>query len=221
MANHNKLYKEKEYWDHRYENEDSYDWFKSYDDFKNVLKDHMDKNDKILILGCGNSPFSLDLYKDGYKNVTNVDYSTVCIENMKQKYQNLSEMSWYVMDITNLQFEASTFDVVIDKGTLDALLVEENDVWNISETAFETMEAVLRNVSTVLKVGGRFVSITFSQPHFRKKILARSKFNWDVQTFSIGDSGCFEYFLYVMTKGKELSKEDKQFELKSKQSRSE
>jgi len=41
------------------------------------------------------------------------------MERMRSKYP---EMSWEVMDVRHLDFEASTFVVAIDKGTLDAML---------------------------------------------------------------------------------------------------
>jgi EEF1A lysine methyltransferase 4 len=35
---------------------------------------------RILVLGCGNAEFSEDLYDAGYKNVINVDISSVVID---------------------------------------------------------------------------------------------------------------------------------------------
>lgn len=48
----------KEYWDTRYNNEPpghEFDWFKDYDDLAPILNDILLHNDKILMLGCGNS----------------------------------------------------------------------------------------------------------------------------------------------------------------------
>ncbi|XP_062337844.1 EEF1A lysine methyltransferase 4 [Osmerus eperlanus] len=61
-------------------------------------------------------------------------------------------------------------------------------------------------VSRVLKPGGRFLSITFAQPHFRKRLYARRCFGWSVHHHTYGEG--FHYFLYVLTKGEELSPED-------------
>jgi hypothetical protein len=41
-------------------------------------------------------------------------------------------MTWKVMDILNMTYEPETFDVVLEKGSLDALMVHERDPWNIS-----------------------------------------------------------------------------------------
>ncbi|XP_037537245.1 microtubule-associated protein 6 [Nematolebias whitei] len=65
---------------------------------------------------------------------------------------------------------------------------------------------VKTKISRCLKPGGRFVSITFAQPFFRKRLYARSVYNWSIKQHSYGEG--FQYFLFVMTKGEELSPED-------------
>lgn len=61
-------------------------------------------------------------------------------------------------------------------------------------------------VSRVLKPSGRFISVTFAQPHFRKRLYARVEYDWSIQQHTYGQG--FHYFLYLLTKGEELSKED-------------
>lgn len=58
----------------------------------------------------------------------------------------------------------------------------------------------------MLKPSGRFVSVTFAQPHFRKRLYARAEYGWSIQHHTYGQG--FHYFLYVLTKGEELSQED-------------
>jgi hypothetical protein len=36
----------------------------------------------VLVLGCGNSPFSAALYDAGFTNITSIDFSSVVIEKM-------------------------------------------------------------------------------------------------------------------------------------------
>jgi hypothetical protein len=48
----------KEYWESRYDNEaidSDFDWFKEYDDLAPWLEKNIKDEDKILMLGCGNS----------------------------------------------------------------------------------------------------------------------------------------------------------------------
>lgn len=46
-------------------------------------------------------------------------YSSVVIEQMKERHgQKRHDMEWLQMDVRKLAFEASSFDVAIDKGEL-------------------------------------------------------------------------------------------------------
>lgn len=155
---------------------------------------------------------SEELYLDNFVNIVNTDYSPILIEAMKHKYRSLNKMSWLVMDINNLEFENESFDCVIEKGTLDALLVDEKDPWNIGQENLIKIDKILEKVSKILKKGGIFISITFAQPHFRKQLYAHDKFNWSIKLYTVGDT--FHYFIYVMKIGEKLSDIDK--ELNSK-----
>ncbi|XP_067048896.1 EEF1A lysine methyltransferase 4-like [Acropora muricata] len=217
LPDSNSSYKIKEYWDERFSEEDSFEWCKGYSDFKDLLYKHVRKVDRILMLGCGNSRLSEDMYNDGFKNITNIDYSPVVIEKMRKKCRGLAEMQWLVMDITKLNFDRSSFDVILEKATLDALLVEETNPWNLSENTWNTMDSVLSKVSQILVTGGCFISITFSQPHFRKPILAKAQYDWSVSTSTYGNS--FHFFFYVMKKGQQLNEDDKLLELTVKNKR--
>ncbi|CAG2245881.1 EEF1AKMT4 [Mytilus edulis] len=207
LPDRNTDYRDQSYWDDRYSKEKAFDWFSDYEAFKHLLKDDIKTADKILILGCGNSLMSEHMYQDGFLNITNTDYSPVVIENMRNKcQQKYPGMSWEVMDILNMTYEPETFDVVLEKGTLDALMVHEKDPWNISEETEKTIENVLTQVRTVLKADGKFISVTFAQPHFRKPHYARTVFDWSVEQKHFGQN--FHYYYYVMQKGSKLSVED-------------
>ncbi len=65
------------------------------------------------------------MYMDNYESIVNTDYSEVIIELMKKRCEHLSKMKWQVMDINDLQYEPESFDCILEKGTLDALLVDE------------------------------------------------------------------------------------------------
>ena len=207
-----KKYKKLEYWNDRYQKEDNFEWFKSYQDFQHILLQYLNKSDRILMLGCGNSPFSFDLYADGFHSITNIDYSSVCIRKMKIKYKDCLKMKWLEMDMFNLQFDEESFDVVIEKGTIDALLVDEQDPWNISNDGFNSVTKALDQVSKVLKSGGKFLSITFSQPHFRKILYCRSQFQWSYNVNCLSSNACLEYFIFILKKGESLSETDQEYE---------
>lgn len=73
------------------------------------------------------------MYKDGYKNIVNIDYSKTVIDNMKIRCVDMPEMTCKIhtlkkhhfflniiigleMDIRDLKFDNESFDAIIDKG---------------------------------------------------------------------------------------------------------
>ncbi|XP_072525110.1 EEF1A lysine methyltransferase 4 [Salminus brasiliensis] len=206
LPDSNAKYKNVEYWNKRYETEESFEWFGDFSKFQHLLLQHVGKHEPILMLGCGNSALSVDMYQAGYTSITNVDYSNVCVETMAQRHSDCAGLSWVCMDIRRPAFPDASFDVVMEKGTLDAMLVDERDPWSISNNSAQLLHQVLSEISRVLKPGGRFISVTFAQPHFRKRLYARTEYNWSINHYHYGDN--FHYFMYVLTKGEELSPED-------------
>ena len=91
----------------------------------------------------------IEMYQNGYRNIVNVDYSDLVITEMESRYKQLTGMTWLVMDICDMsQFADASFDIVLEKGTLDAMLVNEPDPWRISQSGADTVDRILREVST-------------------------------------------------------------------------
>ncbi|KAE8290983.1 hypothetical protein D5F01_LYC10576 [Larimichthys crocea] len=212
LPDDNSRYKDVDYWDERYKTEQSYDWLGSFCKFQHLLEKHIGKDDSILILGCGNSSMSSDMYIAGYHSITNIDYSSVCISTMSARHSDCPGMTWHEMDVQQLSFPDATFDVVLEKATLDAIMVEEKTPWEVSPQTACFIHKALTEISRCLKPGGRFVSITFANPFFRKRLYARAEYNWSIKKYTYGEG--FQYYVYVMTKGEELSPEDAALEKK-------
>ena len=223
----NKKFVLKEYWDERFKTEESYDWLLTLDDVEEHLLPLLPcTNSRILMVGCGNSSLSRDLYELGYTNITNIDFSEVVIRKMAQRHAETHPlMGWIVADMTDMtaQFPASgLFDVIIDKASMDALVVVEEDVWNPQETVIENVHRYLSECSRLLdsKAGSRMVQITFHQPHFRSKYLSGARqlqlsgeaatgsstsidsgysgvYRWALSHSTVA-SNVFDYFLFVM-----------------------
>uniref|UniRef100_A0A3B5RCC8 Endothelin converting enzyme 2a n=1 Tax=Xiphophorus maculatus TaxID=8083 RepID=A0A3B5RCC8_XIPMA len=164
------------------------------------------QSDSSYPKGCGNSSLGGDMYGAGYHAITNIDYSSVCISAMSARYSSCPGMTWHQMDVRQLSFADASFDVILEKATLDAIMVEEKSPWEVSPETSSFIHQALIEISRCLKPGGCFVSITFAQPFFRKRLYARTVYNWSVRHDSYGEG--FEYFVYVMTKGEQLSPED-------------
>jgi 2-polyprenyl-3-methyl-5-hydroxy-6-metoxy-1,4-benzoquinol methylase len=70
----------------RYAKEDShstFDWFKNYEQIRDLLTELIPEKDKsrILMLGCGNSSLSEDMYADGFKEIVNIDVRAFVISD--------------------------------------------------------------------------------------------------------------------------------------------
>jgi SAM-dependent methyltransferase len=110
------------------------------------------------MLGCGNSTLSRDLYDDGYTKISNLDYSEVVIEKMKNLHEKeRPEMEWIVGDIRKLPYENESVDVCIDKGTLDSLMTSVSDVWNPEPEIVANVKGEIDEVVRVLKPDGVFL----------------------------------------------------------------
>ena len=65
--------------------EDEYEWFKGYRDFAHLVTPHLRPSSRILILGCGNSSLTADLFSDGFQQITSVDLSPAVIDRMRKR----------------------------------------------------------------------------------------------------------------------------------------
>ena len=96
----NEQYASVDYWNERYTNEEEYDWLGDYNVFKELIHRNVSKSERILMVGCGNSQLSEQMFKDGYKNIVSTDISEVCIANQKRIFPHLT---WQVADIMHLK----------------------------------------------------------------------------------------------------------------------
>lgn len=103
-----------------------FDWLEDWTSLKSLLTTLMTPESKILVVGCGNAEFSEHMYDAGYPNIYNVDISSVVIEQMRERNKNRAQMVYEVMDCTNMTYPDGSFDIVIDKSTIDALLCGDN-----------------------------------------------------------------------------------------------
>ena len=201
-------YGKSDYWDERYKaNDTTFDWFVSFEPLKDLIQSIARHDHKILVVGSGNSRLSPQLYENGYHSITNIDISEVVIHQMKTRYKELDRMEWLKMDAMKMEFPDSTFDVVIDKGTVDSLLCGNNSFHNVYQ--------MNKNVARVLKRGGRYIVVTYGQPDTRIDHYRRRRLHFDVEhktvdkpVFSSDASPTSNYHVYVMTKTDDLHEDD-------------
>eukprot|EP00455_Lapot_gusevi_P044069 TRINITY_DN5454_c0_g2_i1.p1 TRINITY_DN5454_c0_g2~~TRINITY_DN5454_c0_g2_i1.p1 ORF type:complete len:275 (-),score=81.63 TRINITY_DN5454_c0_g2_i1:23-847(-) len=137
----------------------------------------LDANPEILVVGCGNAPFSAALYDAGFHQVRNVDYAPSVITQMQHKYQDRPEMTWHVADATNMsdpRWVDASIDVALDKGCIDAMMDGENgEVMAVAE---------LRELKRLVKPGtGYLVLISLGGPDSRVPVLEAA--GWQLEQY--------------------------------------
>uniref|UniRef100_T1JA07 Methyltransferase type 11 domain-containing protein n=1 Tax=Strigamia maritima TaxID=126957 RepID=T1JA07_STRMM len=138
----------------------------NYQSLEIILTKYIKLADELLVTGCGNSRLSNDLYDVGIMNITNIDISETVINVMeKQNMKIRPKMKWRAMDVTNMNFKNEKFNVILDKGTLDAIMPDDSD------KVRETVEKMFDEIARITKFGGRYVCITLLQSHILNMLL--------------------------------------------------
>ncbi|CEO95425.1 Methyltransferase type 11 domain-containing protein [Plasmodiophora brassicae] len=150
------------YWERRYEKEpDSFEWYQNYAALKPHIYPYVSEQPRTALLhvGCGNSRLGEGLYRDGITHIVNIDSCRTVIDVMNNKHKLLIEMKYLTMDVRDLKFDDETFDVCLDKGTLDCFACGEDAATEVS--------TMLKEVNRVLKPGGVYICISFGTPNTR------------------------------------------------------
>ena len=72
----------------RFRNCTEFDWYQNWANLRDIISQFIRYDSKILNVGAGNSPFSEAMYAEGYKYITNIDFSEIVVEDMQLKYKN-------------------------------------------------------------------------------------------------------------------------------------
>jgi len=177
---------------------DTLDWFVPYEDMKkNEILEPIFANVKksggnILDIGCGNSTLGIDLWNDGFQKVCCIDFSDVVIKHMNERCGMKEGLNFLKMDVMDLKMEDNSMELVIDKGTLDAVLFNEN----FEDRAFQ----MNKEISRILKLGGHFIMISFARPKHRLKFLCHKEFSWSVELAHQFNKQRNLFYLYILTK---------------------
>nr|XP_005902469.1 PREDICTED: methyltransferase-like protein 13 isoform X1 [Bos mutus] len=162
----------------------AFEWYGTYLELCGVLHKYIKPREKVLVVGCGNSELSEQLYDVGYQDIVNIDISEVVIKQMKERNASRRpRMSFLKMDMTQMEFPDASFQVVLDKGTLDAVLTDEE------EKTLQQVDRMLAEVGRVLQVGGRYLCISLAQAHVLKKAVGHfSREGWMVRVHQVASS---------------------------------
>ncbi|ONK77227.1 uncharacterized protein A4U43_C02F4390 [Asparagus officinalis] len=117
---------------------------------------------------------------------------------LRRYVRSRPEMKWRVMDMTEMQFTDEFFDVILDKGGLDALMEPEHGV--------KLGSKYLKEVKRVLKMGGRYLCLTLAESHVLGLLFSEFRFGWETNILAIaqkaGGKPSFQTFLVSIVKEK-------------------
>ena len=225
-----------DYWDDRYStDQEPFEWFQRYSGIRHFLTPRYLTFSKqnVLIAGCGNSELGEEMISDGFTSITNVDSSSVVINQMKQKYSDdwqktlrrernkgeddadtkspnaktvdptsspnrlkqspirgritpkkeadkpiTNKMKFECCDLTKtLPFNDKSFDLILCKGTLDAILCSKN--------ALDKVQSMMTECHRVLDdQHGVMVVISYGDPENRLKCFDTSLWR-EVKTYTV------------------------------------
>ncbi|KAE9450713.1 hypothetical protein C3L33_17386, partial [Rhododendron williamsianum] len=164
----------KENWDKFFTirgSDDSFEWYAEWPQLREALLTHLTLSQsppltpQILVPGCGNSRLSEHLYDSGFTDITNIDFSKVVISDMLRR------------NVRCAPFADETFDVVLDKGGLDALMEPE--------LGPKLGNQYLSEVKRVLKSGGKFICLTLAESHVLGLLFPELRYGWKMSVHVI------------------------------------
>ena len=151
------------YWEQRYAAGRSWEWYYSCEDLLPLIeKSRIEKSAEMLEVGCGDSPLAWGLRKAGFGgrmccfDVSQAVISGLNVEKDRTRAADKT-LTFEVMDARKLDFDSSTFDVVFEKGTMDAMLCGSGSKADVVK--------VFQEVGRVLRAPGWLVLVSHMSPH--------------------------------------------------------
>jgi hypothetical protein len=116
------------------------------------------------------------------QHVTSLDYSAPCVEHMRHRNASLRpELAFECADARALALPPAAYDVIIDKGLLDAMLCAGDAAAGVA--------AMVEAVAAGLAPGGSFMLITFGAPPDRLHWVQHQARGWACDVWTLPKPG--------------------------------
>ncbi|KAK9820533.1 hypothetical protein WJX72_011375 [[Myrmecia] bisecta] len=189
-------YEDMEYWNKRYSKEaktgsGGFEWYPGHEAaILEAVRRHC-KAGAALEIGCGSSQLALLVSQQGFHPVLATDLSQVVVEQCQQRFAGHDGLEFRVMDCCALDSADAAWDLVLDKGTLDAV-----DCGGATST-------VLQEVVRVLKQAGWYILVSCRDPAWRRAALDAHLHVADIQELrgpGNVSSPCPDAYIYCLQK---------------------
>mmetsp|Transcript_3463 Transcript_3463/g.6824 ORF Transcript_3463/g.6824 Transcript_3463/m.6824 type:complete len:280 (-) Transcript_3463:110-949(-) len=157
---------------------------------------------KALVLGNCRVELAEILVQMGYVHVVSTDIVSEAMVELAAKHAADKSLSFLAMDVCNLSpLQDGEFDLVVDKGVLDAIMCGDDSFSKVSQAAKE--------IHRVTKLGGTFVSVSHSNDRWSGGLLSPKGVSWDMTStrcvYDVEKSGDPEtdgivFYKYMCTK---------------------
>ncbi|KAF7457076.1 spermine/spermidine synthase family,related protein [Cryptosporidium felis] len=224
----------KDYWtrffrNYKGDNGRGFEWYGDFESLRNLLLGSLGESGgseldrkRILHVGCGNSTLATKLYDEGFRNITNIDFSREVIEVMRERNKKRKELEWICMDIekdfgeyVEKDENKGKFDAIIDKGFLDAFLSD-----SITDTPSSKAKLVnfLTSSLELLATNGRYILITLGQDYVAKA-LTIGLYNYGLEIIveplvKIQNSKFLPYYIEIIKSTQKLDSGNSFFKIK-------
>eukprot|EP01038_Epipyxis_sp_PR26KG_P005182 gene5182-7210_t len=173
-------YSSRSYWESRYGAEDDHIWYFDFDILKPLIFKSLDLGDSsrkldstdfllsstVLEIGCGKFPLLEGLNKCVNEQATNssiiceaklygIDFSSTIVEELKSHLTSNFVLNYETMDARSLTYPTSYFDLVIDKGTIDAMLCNKNIL-----QSYQNVKQIIASAARVMKPTSKFMIVS-------------------------------------------------------------
>ena len=154
------------FWEKRYTNEhlEIFEWYQTYESLREKIVEYIKPEYKILNVGSGTSKFAEDLFYEGIKNVTNIDFSESAVRLLEEHFEEQQIQSKCLkMNVLDMKdFQEGEFNLVFDKALLDSILCGED--------ALETVKTMLKEIYRVVADEGYYIIVSNSDERTRKDL---------------------------------------------------
>ena len=151
-----------QFWDERYASDpEPFEWYYGYDFFKDVIRENIPLDSKVLIAGCGSSNLPEDMVNDGYSDIVAADFSRVALAQLKVRCKHLPEITYSQGTLCDTDTPEDSYGGVVDKGLFDAICCGPANA----------IPQYVCEIERVLKTGSSFIIISHANPEDRLPLL--------------------------------------------------